>query len=228
MNRVLLDLQHLDSSILSLSRTRKALDNGTAARQTRDDMALVLSKVREEERGVGATRRAREGDLEATETKIARQKARLNSSSNAHDVSALERDIVGLSKTRGELDETILELMEEGDQLQTRIAQIEGELSRAEKEVARVEAEFNARSAELEAQIATKRAARSAQAAKLSPVETEKYVASFKKHNGLGVSEAVKGTCTACGTTLSRDFLRDAQREAFPQCESCGRLIFVP
>lgn len=227
MNRALLDLQHLDSSILALSREKKALDDGTNARQKRDETRALLEAARTEEKGIASTRRTHEGELEATEAKIAKQKARLNTSSSAHDITAFERDLVGLTKTRGDLDETILELMDESESLQKRVGELEAELSRNEAEVGRVEAAFAASNAELDAGLARKRAARPALAGKLSATETEKYVASFKKHGGLGVSETIKGACSACGTTLSRDFLRAAPAEAFPQCESCSRLIFV-
>jgi predicted nucleic acid-binding Zn-ribbon protein len=227
MNRVLLDLQQLDTQILGLSRAKKALDDGTSARTQRDATRTLLEAARVEERGVGQTRRSREGELEATEAKIARQKARLGSSSSAGDVAALERDLVGLSHARGELDETILELMDEGEELQKRIEQLESELLKNEEEVALIEADFASQSGALDKQMAAKRVARPAIANMLSPAETEKYGASFKKFAGVGVSEAVKGVCSACGTSLSRDFLRDAAGEAFPQCESCGRLIFV-
>ena len=227
MNRALLDLQHLDSAILALSREKKALDDGTSARQKRDETRTVLEAARSEEKGVALARGKREGELEATEAKIAKQKARLNTSSNAGDVAALERDIVGLTKTRGELDETILELMDEGESLQKRVGELEAELTRGETEVGRVEAAFAASNSDLDDRLARKRASRPALAGKLSASETEKYVASFKRHAGLGVSEAIKGACSACGTTLSRDFLRAAPSEASPQCESCSRLIFV-
>ncbi len=227
MNRQLLELQQLDTQILGLSRAKRALDDGTPARAERDATQTLLGAAHEEERGVSQTRRAREGELEAIETKITRQKARLGTSSSASDVAAFERDLVGLSSARGELDETVLELMDEGDSLQSRIGELEAELRRNEGEAARVEAQFAQESAALDKQIAAKRATRPAIADKLSPAETEKYGVSFKKFGGLGVSEAVKGACSACGTTLSRDFLRDSAKEAFPQCESCGRLIFV-
>ena len=227
MNRALLDLQHLDSAILALSREKKALDDGTNARQKRDGTRTVLEAARAEEKGVTSTRGKREGELEAIEAKIAKQKARLNTSSSAGDVAALERDIVGLTKTRGELDETILELMDEGDSLQKRVGELEAELARGEAEVGHVEAAFAASNADLDDKLARKRGARPALAGQLSSIETEKYVSAFKKHGGLGVSETIKGACSACGTTLSRDFLRAAPSETFPQCESCGRLIFV-
>lgn len=227
MNRQLLELQQLDTQILALTRTKRALDDGAPARTAREATRALLDAAREEERGIGQTRRAREGELEAIETKIARQKARLGTSSSASDVAAFERDLIGLAHARGELDETILELMDKGDSLQKRVGELEVEVARNQSEVARIEADFALQSAALDKQIAAKRAARPVIAEKLTPVESEKYGSSFKKFAGLGVSEAVKGTCSACGTSLSRDFLRDAEKEAFPQCESCGRLIFV-
>jgi len=227
MNRVLLELQALDTQTLSLARARKALDDGSRARSERDEMARLLEAARAEAKGVAQTRRAKEGESEAIDAKMTRQKARLASSSSAGDVAALERDLVGLSHARGELDEAILQLMDESEGLDKKTKSLETELSAREEEAERVEKEFARRSAELDGQIAQKRAARPAISEKLTPAESEKYSAAFKKFNGLGVSEAINGACSACGTSLSRDFLRDAVREAFPQCESCGRLIFV-
>jgi len=227
MNRVLLELQGLDTQILSLARTRKSLDDGTRARAEREATAQLLEAARSEAKGVSQTRKGKEGESEAIDAKITRQKARLASSSSAGDVAALERDLVGLSHARGELDEAILELMDESEGSDKKIKALETELRARETEAERIEKEFTQRAAQLDGQIAAKRAARPAIAEKLSPAESEKYGAAFKKFNGLGVSEAISGACSACGTSLSRDFLRDAVREAFPQCESCGRLIFV-
>jgi len=227
MNRFLLELQGLDTQILSLARARKALDDGTRTRLERDGMTRLLEAARAEAKGVAQTRKGKEGESEAIDAKITRQKARLGSSSSAGDVAALERDLVGLSHARGELDEAILELMDESEGLDKKIKALETELRAREAEVERTETEFTRRGAQLDGQIAEKRAARPAIAGKLSPAESEKYGAAFKKFNGLGVSEAINGACSACGTSLSRDFLRDAVREVFPQCESCGRLIFV-
>jgi len=227
MNRVLLELQGLDTQILSLARARKALDDGTRARSERDATAQLLETARAEAKSVAQTRRAKEGESEAIDAKMTRQKARLESSSSAGDVAALERDLVGLSHARGELDEAILELMDESEGVDKKIKALETELRAREGEAEHIDKEFARRTAELDGQIAQKRAARPAIAGKLTPAESEKYEAAFKKFNGLGVSEAISGACSACGTSLSRDFLRDAVREAFPQCESCGRLIFV-
>lgn len=227
MNRALLELQQLDSSILALSREKKALDDGKRAREQRDEIQTRLQGAQDELKTASSNLRGREGELETTEAKIARQKTRLNASSSAGDVAALERDLVGLAKARGELDEAILELMDASETLQKRVAALGSELLKAEDEVARIEAEHAKSSARLDAQLAQKRALRPSFAGKLSPVESEKYLSAFKNHAGLGVSEAVKGACSACGTTLSRDFLKAAPGETFPQCESCARLIWV-
>lgn len=227
MNRVLLELQGLDTQTLSLARARKALDDGSRARAERATMEQILEAARAEAKGIAQTRRSKEGESEAIDAKMTRQKARLASSSSAGDVAALERDLVGLSHARGELDEAILGLMDKGEGLDKKVKALETELREREIEAERIEKEFARRAAELDEQIAAKRAARPAIAEKLTPAESEKYGAAFKKFNGLGVSETINGACSACGTSLSRDFLRDAVRETFPQCESCGRLIFV-
>ena len=227
MNRALLDLQLLDSAIQNATREKSRLDDGKTARAALGALETQLAQTRAAAATVAATRAKAEGDLEAAETKIERQKKRVMSVSSAHEISALERDIEGLSRMRGELDETILMAMDEGETLAAKIAKEEKEVEAARQKAEKIEADFQAQTQMLDKRIADKRAARPPVIAKLSPADKEHYSEGYKRHNGVAVAHVEGGACSACGAEILPFTLREAKAQEFPTCEGCGRLLWV-
>ena len=227
MNRALLDLQLLDSAIQDATREKARLDNGSAARAALAELEAQLAKTREAAATVAATRAKAEGDLEAAETKIERQKKRIMTVSSAHEISALERDIEGLSRMRGELDETILIAMDEGETLTAKIAREEKQVAEARARAEQIEADFKARTELLDKRIAGKKAERPPVIAKLSADDREHYSEGYKKQGGVAVAHIESGSCSACGAEILPFTLREAKTQEFPTCEGCGRLIWV-
>ena len=227
MNRALLDLQLLDSAIQDATREKARLDDGSAARATLAELEAQLAQTRESAATVAATRAKAEGDLETAETKIERQKKRVMTVSSAHEISALERDIEGLSRMRGELDETILIAMDEGETLSAKIEKEIKSVADARAKTEKIEAEFGARTELLDKRIADKRAARAPVIAKLSAEDKTRYAEGYKKHGGVAVAHVEGGACSACGAEILPFTLREAKTQEFPTCEGCGRLIWV-
>ena len=227
MNRALLDLQLLDSAIQDATREKARLDNGSAARATWNELETQLAQTREAAATVAATRAKAEGDLETAETKIERQKKRVMTVSSAGEISALERDIEGLSRMRGELDETILMAMDEGETLAAKIEKETREVAAARAEAEKIEAEFRARTEFLDKRIATKRGERAPVITKLSANDKERYSEGYKRNGGVAVAHVESGSCSACGAEILPFTLREAKTQEFPTCEGCGRLIWV-
>ncbi len=227
MNRALLDLQLLDSAIQSATREKARLDDGTAARATLAELESQLAKTRAEAATVEATRHKAEGDLEAAETKIERQKKRMMTVSSAAEISALERDIEGLSRMRGELDETILIAMDDGETLSATIAAQQKEVAKARAVTTQIEAEFAGQTELLDKRIANKRGERPAVIAQFSAQDKERYAEAYKRHNGIAVAHVEAGACSACGAEILPFTLREAKTQEFPTCEGCGRILWV-
>lgn len=227
MNRALLELQELDSSLLALVREKNKLDNGDTARQKRDALAADLEKNKASLAICERTRSQKEDELSATEKKIALQQKRVMSVSSANEISALERDIAGLSNARGELDEAILTLMDEGETLTAEVKRLELAHSRAQTEVENVEANFVEENKRIAALGVARKGKRPDIEAQLSATEKDKYVAAFKKHGGIAIAKVVNGNCSACGTAILPFTLNEAKKQEFPTCEGCGRLIFI-
>src|SRR5687768_3122712 len=108
MNRQLFELQEADNTLARLRRERAKLDDGMAARGERDTLQNAVNAERGRLQKMHTERLDKELQLKATEEKIARQNSRLMSATNAHEVEALQRDLQGLKRARGDLDEAIL------------------------------------------------------------------------------------------------------------------------
>ncbi len=227
MNRALLDLQLLDSAIQNATQEKSRLDDGTSARATLATLETQLAQTQSAAATVAAARSKAEGDLEAAETKIERQKKRIMTVSSAHEISALERDIEGLSRMRGELDETILTAMDEGETLAAKIETETKNVATARAKARQIEADFKAQTELLDKRVADKRAARPPVIAKLSPSDREHYSDGYKSHGGTAVAHIEGGACSGCGAEILPFTLREAKTKEFPTCEGCGRLIWV-
>ncbi|HEX8463936.1 MAG TPA: hypothetical protein VF627_04895 [Abditibacterium sp.] len=227
MNRALLELQEIENSLVALTREKAHLDDGTAARAARDTLEKAVAETVAKAQKTASARLSKELELKTAEDKIARQQGRLMSASSAGDVAALQRDIDALGRARGDLDEAILNLMDEGETLAAQVAELEKQLAAAKTQVESTETHCAAESARLERALSAARTRRDEAAAALSPAELAKFIDFAKKHGGVAVSKVVKGNCSACGAAILQFTLREAKNQDFPTCEGCGRLIFV-
>lgn len=227
MNRALLELQEIDNQIAAFTRERSRLDDGAAARAARDELAAKLKQTGAQQGKSVAALAGAELELQTAETKIALQQKRLMSASSAHEISALERDIAALNRARGDLDENILVLMDEGENLSAQLADLKTKLAKAEAQVEKIEADFQSDSARLERSLKAAREKWIPAQSALSAAENEKYAAFTLRFGGVAVASALKGNCSACGAAILQFTLREAKNQQFPTCEGCGRLIFV-
>jgi predicted nucleic acid-binding Zn-ribbon protein len=227
MNRLLFELQNADYLITKLKRDRTKLNDGTHARSERDTLQKAFDEERTKLSNLNSERSDKELQLKAAEEKLARQQSRLMNASNAHEVTALQRDIAAIQKQRGDFDEAILMLMDEIEESSTRLKQLETELGEKSRATVDVEQQFNKEVARLENELQAAQAEREQLSAQLSAAELKKYTDVAAKHAGVAVAHPEKGNCSACGMALTPYSLKEAKLQEWPTCESCGRLLFV-
>ncbi len=230
MNRLLWELQEADTHIAALKRERGKLDDGAHARGERDTLRAAHDQERTHLSALNTERTDRELQLKTMEEKLARQQSRLMTASSAHEVTALERDIKGLTARRGELDEAVLTLMDDIEACSHRLTKLESALQQKTAETEAIESHFAAETARLEAAMSAARTQRDDIAARLSEADEEslqKYAASAARFHGVAVAHPDRGNCSACGMALTPFNLREAKTQQWPTCESCGRLLFV-
>lgn len=226
MNRALYDLQEADNRLTSLHRERNKLDDGTSTRTERDTLQRACAVEAQKLDALQAQRAAKEDELKTTETKIAKQQARLMNVSSAHEISALQRDVTGLNHARSDLDEAVLTLMDETESGARRVSELQAQLAAKQAQLQEVERHFRIESARIEAEMNTAREERSRLAGEIEPAALQKYETVAKRH-GVAVAHIEKGNCSACGMTITPYNLREAKAAQWPTCESCGRLLFI-
>jgi predicted nucleic acid-binding Zn-ribbon protein len=227
MDRKLFELQEADNTITRLRRERAKLNDGSSLRAERDTLQKAVEEETQRLQRMHTDRTDKELQLKTAEEKIARQNSRLMSATASHEVTALQRDIESLNRARGDLDEAILILMDEGDTGQAHLADLDSQLKEKVAATAQAEAHFKAETERIEAEIAATQARREALAHSLDPEHLEKYDEVAASHHGVAVVHPEKGNCSACGMTIPTVRLKEAKTKEWPECESCGRLLFV-
>jgi predicted nucleic acid-binding Zn-ribbon protein len=227
MNRLLYELQEVDTSIVRFKRERGKLDDGASLRSERDTLQEARDAEKRRLNTLNTERADKELQLQTTEEKIARQQNRLMHATSTHEVTALQRDIKALNTLRGSLDEAILTLMDEIEECGKRLAGFDKELQEKIAETEQVEKSFAAEAARLDAEIAAATRKRQEVEAQLDTDASQKYSAFAARFHGVAVAHPDKGNCSACGTALTPFNLREARTQQWPTCENCGRLLFI-
>ena len=227
MDRKLFELQEADNTVARLRRERAKLDDGSSLRGERDTLQKAVDDETARLQKMHAERTDRELELQTAEDKIARQNQRLMTATATHEVTALQRDIEALNRARGDLDETILILMDEGETGQAHLEDLQNQLKQKIAATAQAEANFKAETGRIENEIAATQAKREALAQSIDPEALEKFDEIAANHHGVAVAYSEKGNCSACGMTITPYNLKDAKTKEWPECENCHRLLFV-
>lgn len=227
MDRKLFDLQEADNTIARLRRERAKLDDGSTLRSERDTLQKAVDDETLRLQKMHSDRTDKELQLKTAEDKIARQNSRLMSATAAHEVTALQRDIEALNRARGDLDEAILILMDEEETGQANLVELRRQLHQKSTQTTHAQEHFKAETERIENEIAATQAKREALTQTIEPESLEKYNDLAARHHGVAVAHPEKGNCSACGMTITTYNLKEAKTKTWPECDNCGRLLFV-
>lgn len=227
MDARLKDLGQADGHITALEREKSRLDEGATARAARDAVARELEAARKQLADYEGQKSAREDEQRTAEAKIKQQGSRLMSASSSHQVEALQRDIEGFGRRRGELDEAILMLMDDIEGAAKRVQILESQLAQHKAVVAQVEETFADESGRIAASLKVQHARRDEFRSAIDASELARYDASARKHGGVAVSWVLSGNCSGCGTELTPFNLKEVRTQEWPTCENCGRLLLA-
>src|ERR1700712_633203 len=140
---LLLELQALDTKLQQIAHRAKSLPEHVALQKLEADSPLLQSTLSQQKGALEDTRtelKRRQSDVEVVETRMKRDRERLQGSSSTKDVPALEQEIAALEKRQFDLEEielTVMERAEEADavaaatnadveELQGKVSELEG------------------------------------------------------------------------------------------------------
>ena len=141
-------------------------------------------------------------------------------------VNRLQQEAEGLKGQRSRAEDTGLEIMEQVSRVEANVAALSNSLQKMEAEWRREQERLQAEAERYRKIIAELRQNRQAQVEGIDPAEVKTYEA-IKRQKGKAVARLERGTCRACGITLSTAQLQQAKGNQLLRCSNCGRILFL-
>ncbi len=214
---LLLDLQELDTRLQQLEHRARSLPEVAAlaqlgARRAELQSTLTMQTGAWEDAQTELTRV--EADVAVVETRIARDRDRLQGTSSTKDVQALEQELEALAKRRGDLEDIELEVMQTVEDRAAERETTRAELDALDASIAAAEASRDAAVASLDAERQHATANRATIAAKV-PAELLDLYEKQRARYGIGASHLRGGVSSATGVMLGASDM-SAVRSAAP------------
>ncbi|QCR19397.1 zinc ribbon domain-containing protein [Agrococcus sp. SGAir0287] len=214
--RRLLDLQDVDTRIRQFEHKERTLQSDPEIAAA-DDALVGLDRTVLERLGavddLQAEVRRIEADVAVVEARAARNRERLQQTSDAKTATAMEHEIATLDARRSDLEDIELEVME---RLETAEAELQAARDAAQAERERRERLAAARDQGLAGVRVELEAARSDRAAVEATIPAD-LLALYERQRaryGLGASHLERGMSTASGVQLTSAELADVRRAA--------------
>lgn len=209
--------QHIDRMPSELQEMAKSM----VALRHEIDEALAQQVVLEKEL------RGKEQDIAVEQDKIKKSERRLLSIKNLKEHDALSREIKLGKKVAGEIEETILELINQSEDLKKSAEKKQSELDSLEKTIVQKKAETEKilKTAKDSVERLTK------QKDQIVVDIDQEYLKRYqivKKGRGNALAEMVNGSCTGCYMSVPPQLnIRVLKQQEFLTCPNCLRILYV-
>ncbi|MFE7870717.1 zinc ribbon domain-containing protein [Micromonospora humida] len=231
VQRRLLDLQAIDTTLAQLAHRRRSLpERAELEGLARELSALEDERVRAQvavddlDRDIARL----EKDIDQVRARKSKDEARLASGSGpARELEALQHELVSLNRRQGDLEDAELELMEQRETAQATLDGIEARLAEARDRRAAVEQRRDENLAAIAKEEEFKQGARKPLAADL-PADLVTLYDKIREDTGLGAALLTAGRCGGCrlelsGADLAR--IRRSDPDEVVRCEDCRRIM---
>jgi predicted nucleic acid-binding Zn-ribbon protein len=163
-----------------------------------------------------------ENDLELVETRIAKDKQRLSTTSSSKDAQGIEHELTTLAKRKSELEDAELGIMEELDKVRAELSVAESAKSAAENELSSLRASLSSETAELDSKRAELIAKR---VALVGLIDGELALAYQRKADrSVAVGKLTGRECGACRLSITATNLEEIvalPADEISECPNC-------
>lgn len=227
----LYELQQADTGIAARKKALRALDDGSKSERALAAAVDKLNALRDRQQSLEGDMVDRELQLKgAEEERTARSKQAYGGTiSDPKQLSALEKKIAELGRTKDRLEEEILGLMEELEKAQAQVAAQQTAVDELERKTTAIKQRYESETKRLRGELKELEATRNDLAARLDPALLKQYDALREKAGGLAVAAVRRGSCEGCRVSLPSTYAPrlQAHSEAI-RCENCRRILYLP
>lgn len=229
----MLDLQAMDARIDQLAHRRRTLPEIAALTElgkARDHVRDLLVAAQTEDSDIGREQTKAEADVDQVRLRAERDQKRLDAGavSSPKELESLQHEIASLAKRQGDLEDTVLEIMERRESVQARAAELTEERDRTATDLESTTASLASAHAEIDAE--TEKL--SGERTMLSGGLPAEFVALYEKlrrtSDGVGAAALRHGRCGGCRIDMSTTILstiRAKPDDEVVRCEDCRRIL---
>ena len=226
--RLLIDLQQIDTDIGKINLKKRDLPLQLA--QLDDDFAAFKKGIEE---SVGkldeANKRHREMEekLKKAVEGLRKTKERLNEVKTNKEYHAMLKEIEGMEKKNGEIEETVIVLLDEIDGHRVALKAKDQELLQEQKRYEEKRKELQGQIASLDSELQDRVGRGDALRARIPQPLMKKYEMIKGVRNGLAVVSVWKEVCNGCHMNIPPQMYNEllTSEELF-MCPQCNRIIY--
>jgi uncharacterized protein len=227
---LLIDLQALDSRLGQLKDRKLGIPQ--AVEESKQRLEAVKSHwmaVKSEAEAVQKDRREKERDLEVQEGKLEKLKNRTSEIKTNKEYQAHLLEIETAKKEKGQAEESLLLLMEQGDDLRIRLSDQEAVLAQAEKQCQEECQRLSAEEIQIEEDLKQLESQRQAFEGKIPQKLLHDYSQLKATRKDLAVVPIKEGACLGCRLQLPPQLIAEVRRnEKILTCSNCHRILYWP
>jgi len=172
-------------------------------------------------------RQSLEKELASVQTRLSRFKEQLMAVKTNKEYQAMQTEMASAETDERRLEDTILELMLEGDELAAEVAQVEQVLVEEQALVAKERDVLEQERRDLEQRLNQYSEARTKLASEVRPQAMTLFETVFRLRKGVAVVKTHNGHCSSCQVRLRPQLFNDIRaNSSLIQCESCQRILF--
>lgn len=227
----LYELQQADTGIAARRKALRALDDGSKAGQALAAAVDKLSALTDRQQSLEGGMLDRELRLKGTEDERAAKSKQAygGTISDPKQLSALEKKIAELGRTKGRLEEEILGLMEELEEAQAQVAAQQTAVDELERKMTAVKQRYESETRRLRGEIEGVETTRNDLAGRIEEALLKQYDALREKTGGLAVAAVRRGSCEGCHVSLPSTYAPRLQAHSeMIRCENCRRILYLP
>lgn len=226
--QTLIDLQARDTRIAALEADAARLPRQLEAIQASlAEARAAAQSVRDRVEATRRSLRAKEKDLEVTNTKRTKAEGRLWEVKTNKEYSAALLEIEEIKQEKAQVEEEILGLMELQERLSVEVREADDRFKAREGQAREDEAVVRRKLTAIEEELAIARAERATVARELPPRLLADYERIARARGGVAVVPVVGGgICGGCRMAIRPQALQELRSAAgLSTCESCGRFL---
>lgn len=225
----LLEMAQLDID-LGRNASEKAKLLASTEIEVASDLALALSDqlidARNKVGDLELELKRSENDLELVETRIAKDKQRLTTTSSPKDAQGIEHELTSLTKRKSELEDLELAVMEELEKVRSELDAVSSNKQLAEAELSGLREKLASNLTELDSERSRLVATREKLIASLDPELAVVY--QRKADRGSSVGRLIGRECGACRlsiTATNLDEILALAPDEIAECPNCQALL---